>query len=158
MTWTPFAASMAWPTATGVGRRARMRGQLLTTCRQCTTGLAWCATNVKTTHQPYQTLSAAMAGRTVHPPERETPSRGQAELICLNWESEQRNPGELASLRLPCWGHPPPIGTALEEIQTEKAPPANLQHSITCFPAHLDQAATHYSWITQDVCQQCWTL
>ena len=33
--------------------------------------------------------------------------RGQAELISLNWESEQRNPGELASLRLPCWGHSP---------------------------------------------------
>ena len=49
------------------GRRARMRGQLLTPCGQCTTGLAWCATNVTTTHHLHQTLSAAMASRTVNP-------------------------------------------------------------------------------------------
>ena len=73
MTWMPFATSTVWPTAPGVGRMVRTREQLLTTCGQCTTGLVWCATNVTTTHQPHQTLSAAMAGRTVHPQERETP-------------------------------------------------------------------------------------
>ena len=50
-----------------------MREQLLTTCGWCTTGSAWCVTNVMTTHQPHQTLSTAMAGRTVYPLERETP-------------------------------------------------------------------------------------
>ena len=32
---------------------------------------------------------------------------GQAEVICLNWESQQRNPGELAILGIDCQGHPP---------------------------------------------------
>ena len=36
-------------------------------------------------------------------------SRRQADLTCLNWESEQRNPAELASLGLPYWGHPNPL-------------------------------------------------
>ena len=85
-------------------------------------------------------------------------SRRQAELICLNWESEQRHPGELASLGLPYWGHPPPIGTALEENQMEKVAATNPQCPVTCFPTHLDHVATLYSGITQDVCQQCWTL
>ena len=71
ITWTPFTTSMAWPTAPGVGRRARMRGQSSTTFRWCTRGLAWCATNVTTTHQPYQTPSAAIASRTANPQERE---------------------------------------------------------------------------------------
>ena len=83
---------------------------------------------------------------------------GQGELICLKWESEWRSPGELASLRLLYWGHLPPIGTALEEKQMEKVPPANPQCPITCFLTNLDQVATCYSWITQEVCQQCWTL
>ena len=150
-----------------MGRRARMRGQLLTTCGRCTTGSAWCATNATTTHQPHQTLSAAMASRTVNPQGRETPTsqlgqsncqQRQAELICLNWESEQRSPEELASLGLPYWGHPPPIGTALEENQLEKVPPTNTQHPVTCFPTHLDQEAAFYSGMTQDDCQQHWTL
>ena len=38
MTQMPLATSMAWPTVPGVGRRARMRGQLLTTCKWCTMG------------------------------------------------------------------------------------------------------------------------
>ena len=71
-TQMPFATSMVWPSAPGVGRRARTREQLLTTCRQCTTGSAWCATNVMTTHQPYQTLSTATASRTVYPQERKS--------------------------------------------------------------------------------------
>ena len=50
-----------------------MRGQLSTTFGQCTTGLAWCATNVTTTHQPHQTPSTATAGRTANPQEREAP-------------------------------------------------------------------------------------
>ena len=101
------------------------------------------------------------------PSGRETPTsqlgqsncqQRQAELICLNWESEQRSPEELASLGLPYWGHPPPIGTALEENQLEKVPPTNTQHPVTCFPTHLDQEAAFYSGMTQDDCQQHWTL
>ena len=72
MTQMPFATSMAWLTVTGVGRRARMRVQLSTTFGWCTTGLAWCATNVTTTCQPPQTLSTTMAGRTVYPQGRQT--------------------------------------------------------------------------------------
>ena len=63
MTQMPFAASMAWLTAPGVGRR----GQSSTTFGQCTTGSAWCATNVTTICQPHQTPSVTMAGRTVNP-------------------------------------------------------------------------------------------
>ena len=101
-TQMPFATSMVRSTAPGVGRRVKMREQSLTTCRWCTTGLVWCATNVTTTHQPHQTLSTATASRTIHPQEREPQqvsfirviaSRRQAELICLNWESKQRSPG-----------------------------------------------------------------
>ena len=33
MTQMPFIISMAWPTAPGVGKRARMREQWLTTCK-----------------------------------------------------------------------------------------------------------------------------
>ena len=65
--------------------------------------------------------------------------------------------GNLTSPRVPYWGHPPPISTALEGNQMEKAPPTNPQCPITCFPAHCDQAATHHSGITQDICQQYWT-
>ena len=50
----------------------------------------------------------------------------------------------MVSLRLPYWGHLPPFGIALEETQMEKVPPTNLQHLITCFPTHPDQAAAHY--------------
>ena len=162
MHWMPFTASMVWPTAPGVGRRARMREQLLTTCRQCTTGLAWCVTNVMTTHQPHQTLSATMAGRTVYPPERETP------MSQLHQSNYQQGTGRINQSSSGIWmeesrgtGFPWAailIGMALEEIQMEKVPPANLQHPITCFPTHPDQAAACYLWITQDICQQCWTL
>ena len=89
---------------------------------------------------------------------RVTASRRHAELISPNWESEQRGQGELGFPQAALSGTPPPIGTALEENQMEKAPPANLQCPITHFPTHLDQTATHYSGITQDICQQCWTL
>ena len=68
-----YAASVACPTAHGVGRRARMRGQSSTTFGWCITGSAWCVTNVTTTHQPHQTPSTTMASRTANPLERETP-------------------------------------------------------------------------------------
>ena len=80
-----------------------MRGQLSNTYGWCTTGSAWCATNVTTTHQPHQTPSTAMAGRTANPQETEAPrvslvqitaSRRHTELISPNQESEQRSQGE----------------------------------------------------------------
>ena len=89
---------------------------------------------------------------------RVTASRRHPELISPNWESEQRGQGELGFPWAALLGTPLPIGTALEGNQIEKVPPTNLQHPITCFPTHLDQAAAHYSRIPQDVCQQCWTL
>ena len=116
MTQMPFATSMVWPTAPGVGRRVRMRKHSLTTCKQCTTGSVWCVTSVMTTHWPHQTLFTAMASRTVYPPERRAwqvsfirviISREQAELVCIHWEPEWRSPEELVSLRLPYWGHLP---------------------------------------------------
>ena len=82
-TQMPFAASVAWPTAPGMGRRARTRGQLLTTCGQCTTGLAWCVTNATTTCQPHHTLSAATASRTVNPQGRETLMSQLCQSNCL---------------------------------------------------------------------------
>ena len=89
---------------------------------------------------------------------RVTASRRHAELISPNQESEQRGQGELGFPWAAYWGHPHPSGTALEENQMEKVPPTNPQCPITCFPTHLDQAAACYSGITQDICQQCWTL
>ena len=99
------------------------------------------------------TLHCHMVSRTANPQEREAlmsqphPDNCQqetcTELISPNWESEQRSQGELSFPRAALLGTPPPISTTLEENQTEKAPPANPQCPITCFPAHLDQAAAH---------------
>ena len=50
-----------------------MREQSSNTFGQGTTGLAWCAINVATTHQPHQTPSTTMASRTANPLEREAP-------------------------------------------------------------------------------------
>ena len=167
MTWMPFATSMALPTAPVGGRRARMRGQLSPTFGQHTTGLAWCATNATTTHQPHQTPYAAMAGRTANPQEREASmsqpcqSNCQQETCRVNLFSSRIWTGESRGTQLPLGcliGDIPPISTALEENQIEKVPPANPKCPITCFPTHLDQEAACYSGITQDVCQQCWTL
>ena len=72
-TQIPYATSVAWLTVPGVGRRDRMRGQLSTTFEWCTTGLAWCVTNVTTTCWPHQTPSTAMDSRTVNPQERKSP-------------------------------------------------------------------------------------
>ena len=147
MTQMPYTTSMAWPTAPGAGRRSRMRGQSSTTCGECTTGSAWCVTNVTTTHQPHQTPSATIAGRTANPQGREAPMSqphpDNCQLISPNWESEQRSQGNLASLGAALSGTPHPLAQPLEENQMEKAPPTNLQCPVTCFPAHLDQAATH---------------
>ena len=49
------------------GKEGQNEGTSSITFIWCTTGLAWCETNVTTTHQPHQTPSAAMAGRTVNP-------------------------------------------------------------------------------------------
>ena len=55
-------------------KEGQNEGTVVTICRWCTTGLALCATNVTTIHQPHQTLSATMAGRTVNLQGRETPT------------------------------------------------------------------------------------
>ena len=65
MTQMPFAISVAWPTALGVERRARMRGPWLIIYGQCTTGWAWCATGVIIACPQCLTLSTTTAGRTV---------------------------------------------------------------------------------------------
>ena len=92
-----LATSVAWITAPGVVKKDKMRGLLSTTFGWCTTGLAWCVTNVTTTCQPHQTPSAAMAGSTAKPLEREVPTsqphpdNSQLEtygLISPHWESE----------------------------------------------------------------------
>ena len=93
----PFPTSIVWPTAPGVGRRVRMREQLLITCRQYTTGLAWCATNVMITHQPHQTLSAAMTSKTVYPPERE----GLMSQLCQS--NHQQGTGRISLYSLGTW-------------------------------------------------------
>ena len=95
-----------------------MRGQLSTTFGWCTTGLAWCATNVTTTHQPHQTPSAATAGRTVNPQGREIPTTRPHQNNCQqetgrinppNQESEQKGPGELGSPWAAQLGTPHPL-------------------------------------------------
>ena len=162
MAQMPYTTSMARSTAPGVGRRARMRGQLSTTFRWCTTGLAWCATNVTTTCQPHQTPSTATAGRTANPLEREAPTSQSYPDNCQQGTYElSLSPlgiliEESRVFSFP-WaallGTPPPISTTLEENQMEKAPPTNPQCPVTWFPTCLDQAAA-----ANLVCQQCWTL
>ena len=65
---------------------------------------------------------------------RVTTSRRHPEVISPNWESEQRGQGEMDFPWALLLGMPPPISTALEGNQTEKALPTNLQCPITCFP------------------------
>ena len=83
-------------------------------------------------------------------------SRRQAKSIHLSWGSKQRSPGEMVSLGLPCWGHPHPLAEPWSRTDGEgnTCQPA---HPVTCFPAHLDQVAARYSWITQDMLKvQTW--
>ena len=71
MTQMPFDASVAYPTAPGAGRRARMRGPWSITYGQCTTGWDWCATDVMIACTQWPALSATMADRTVTNPGKE---------------------------------------------------------------------------------------
>ena len=73
MTQIHCTTSMGWPTALGVGRRAKMRAQSSTTSRQCTIGSASCAKNVTATCLLHWTSSTATAGRTANPQGREAP-------------------------------------------------------------------------------------
>ena len=122
-----------------------MRGQLSTTFVQCTTGFAWCVTNVTTTHQPHQTPSTAMAGRTANPQEREAPMSQSCldncqqetymELISPNWESEQRSQGEFGFHWAALLGMPPihwhgPGGEPDGEGTTHQ--PATSCHLFSC--------------------------
>ena len=59
--WT----SVVQPTTAGVGRRARTRGPWSIIYGWCTTGWAWCVTDVMIACPQWLTLSATMAGRTV---------------------------------------------------------------------------------------------
>ena len=138
---------MAWLTAPDVGRRARMRGQSSTTFGQCTTGLAWCATNVATTCQPHQTPSATMASRTVNPQEKETQwvrlirvtaCRRHPELISPNWESEQRGQGELNFPLAALLGTPPP-----HQHSPGREPDGE---GTTCQPAMSHHLFSYTSW------------
>ena len=99
-----------------VGRMAGMRGQWSTTCRQYTTGWAWCATNAMIAHQQCLTLSTTTASRTVSNQGRKTlmnlfhQSNYEMRQNCLNWGSKQRGQDGIVSIRLPCQGYPfPPM-------------------------------------------------
>ena len=65
------------------------------------------------------------------------------ELISPNPESEQMSQGEFGFPQAALLGTPTDHGMTLRENQMEKVPPTNLQHPITCFPIHPDQAAAH---------------
>ena len=133
-------------------------------CTWCTTGSAWCATNVRTTHQPHQTLSAAMAGRTVYPLERES----LMSQLCQS--NHQQGTGRINLSSLGIWMEES-RGTGFPQVALSGTPSTHWRrsrwrrhHLLTCnvlspvFSTHPDQEAACYLWIMQDICQQCWTL
>ena len=65
-------------------------------------------------------------------------SRRQAEFICLNWESKQRSPGELASLGLPYWEDPP------THWHSPGGEPGG--EGATCQPTMSHHLFSHTSW------------
>ena len=87
-------------------------GKWSTTCGQCTTGWAWCATSAMIVHLLCLTLSTAMAGRTVGNWGRKTlmnqfcQSNYQTRQNHLSQGSKQRGLDGMASIRLPCLGYP----------------------------------------------------
>ena len=55
------------------GKEGQNEGTVVNHLQMVHYRLTWCATNVTTTHQPHQTPSATMAGRTVNSQGKETP-------------------------------------------------------------------------------------
>ena len=99
-----------------------MREQFLTTCRWCTTGSAWCVTNVMTACQLHQTISATTANRTVYPPERE----GLTSQFCQS--NHQQGTGRInlssyGNLNGGFWGNWFPIGCPIGDTPHPLAQP-----------------------------------
>ena len=119
-----------------------MRGQESTTCRQCTTGWAWCATNAMIAHQPHPTLSTAMACRTVGNLGRKTlmnwfhQSNYQMKQNHLSQGSKQRGLDRMVSISLSIWDTPTcqcsPGGKPVD-----KASPTNPHIPSPVFPHDL---------------------
>ena len=65
-----------------------MRGPWSITYGWCTTGWAWCATNVMIAHPQCPTLSIAMAGRIVANPDRKTP---MSQFHLSNYQKKQNH-------------------------------------------------------------------
>ena len=95
-----------------MGRRARKRGQWSTTCRWCTTGWAWCATNAMIAHQQCPTLATNTAGRTVGNWGREILisqfylGNYQKKPNHLSWGSKQGGQDRMAYTRFPVGNTP----------------------------------------------------
>ena len=131
-----YATSMAWPTAPAAGRRARMRGQSSTTFRWCTTGSAWCATNVTTTLSTSSVTLCCHGWQNCQPSGGGRPwwvsliwitaSRRHAELISPNWESEQRSQGELDFPQAAILGTPCPLAQPWRRTRCRR------HHQPTC--------------------------
>ena len=83
-----------------------MRGLWSITYGQCTTGWAWCATDVTIAHPQWLALSAATASRTVAnlgrkiPMSQFHPSNHQKEWNCLSWGSKQGGQDGMVYTRL----------------------------------------------------------
>ena len=83
-----------------------MRGLWSIIYRWCTTGWAWCATDVMIAHPQWPTFSATMAGRTVTNPGKEILmsqlhwSNHQRKQNCHSWGSKQGGQDRMVYTRL----------------------------------------------------------
>ena len=97
------------------GKEGRMRGPWSIIYRQCTTGWAWCVTDVMIAHPQWPTLSAAIASRTVANPGRKILmsqfhlSNHQKKQNCLSWVSKQGGQDRMVYTRLSYWEYPYPL-------------------------------------------------
>ena len=92
-----------------------MRGPWSITYGWCTTGCAWCATDVMIAHPQQPTLSATMAGRTVANLGRKILTsqfhlnNHQKKQNHLSWGSKQGGQDGMVYTRLPHWEYPYPL-------------------------------------------------
>ena len=131
MIQTHYAASMGWPTALGVGRRAKMRAQSSITSRWCIIGLASCARNVLAAHPPHWRQGGWATIVSI------TTTRRGMKSVSPKWEPGWRTQGRFQHPSGCLIGdNPHPTGTALEENQIEEVWPANPTCPITSVFLH----------------------
>ena len=139
-----------------------MRGPWSITYRWCTTGWAWCVTDVMIAHPQWLTLSAAMASRSVANLGRKIPMNQscqcnhQKEWNHLNRGGiQQRGWGQNGLHWVIPSGIPLPTVTALEEDQQRRChlPTHTTHHLLSCstwLGSHLQPLKTKFKVVNKN--------